>query len=168
MGKALRDRAGAAIIEDLIARGARELFDEIVREANHGDDFAYDLIYRLWRYGLTKSLLKELEWSVREIRFDSHPKLDPATDSFYWIREMPADQEVDPLAAYSLILVMAVNGGQAGQVKRCPGKKKVEGRTLTCGNFFVGADNKRYCSIKCASRARVQAKRKRDREGGMI
>jgi hypothetical protein len=172
-GKALQE-------DDLLARKAllldtRELGEEIVSLANSGDAMALRWIRRLFRYGVTPTMLNMIDRIVREVDLVHNYRLNPDNSKFdlelrVWGRVQPVpDQPLFPNmeTVFCWILMRLVNDEIADTLTRClaPASKS---KDKACNNYFFARPNRAWCSKTCGSRVRAAKKRRKDRLRGAM
>lgn len=139
--------------------------DLLARTANVGNEQSLYWVRRLERWGVTDSLLADVERKVRGARIPAYLALDPKSKTFKWNFEWPdfasdAGPLPDRESMYALFVAWAISAGTAHKVKRCVLKE--------CHKYFVGGPRAKWCSENCGSKHRVRKKRKLDKQRQML
>ncbi len=148
----LQDRPPVSLGIQTVFSSGEQLADELAAAANDGDELALRWISRLERYGVTDSLLNDLQAIAADIQIVTRPDLDKESRRFYWRRDFPGDGSIPNLeAAYALMVITVINKGLVDRLKRCRLKK--------CRKYYFGDPRATWCSDSCGSLYRVTKKR---------
>jgi len=150
-----------------LARKDELLADDLAAWANSGDECALQWIRRLKKYGVTKSLLADVDRAVRGFRVHTFLALDVDFGTFGWRQQIIKHRTFsdhsavsDRAAVFALMIARLVNAGIIDRLKRCQLK--------SCRKYFFGGPRAKWCSDTCGSKVRVRNKRKRDKQRQML
>lgn len=127
------------------------LAEKLADDANAGGATPAEWLGDIARNGLTTTLVAEIKRAVSDYGITTFPEINVKTKKVRWVRRLPPN--LPERAAYALSLVTIIEADFIEHIRRCG----------ECSKFFVADPRARWCSKACGSRARVRAKRERDR-----
>ena len=149
----VRDRIGLGVW--VMHMPERRVAEALVKFANGGSEIAMGWVKRLERYGVTDTLVSEVDRIVRNVKFRSYLKLNHESGRFETQFETPLAQSMsDDKALFAMMVARLVNSEWADNIKRC--------ELQECGTYFVGNAKARYCHDNCG--AIVRARKMREKQ----
>ena len=155
------DMRDKEILVEAANQGLRNDIDEttlIVPERLIFEDYVAQCLTRLMNDGVTEELVDELNEETAELRYrrvldiydDGRPR---------WTNIADLD-ELEPESKAAYAISHLIGSGAFERLRQC--------QDDACDQFFLGPPNALWCSKRCGSRARGRAKRKRDRDAGVL
>ena len=113
---------------------------------------------RLLSDGVTEPLIEELNKMSSKIRYRRLLTLDEG-GSPLWNNIANLD-DIEPESSVAYAISHLLGSGAFKRLLQCQEEK--------CDDFFLGRPDRKWCSDRCGSRTRNRAKRKSDRESGVL
>jgi hypothetical protein len=133
-----------------------DVAETLVEQANEGDEQARRWLDPLIAKGPTAKLIWEIHDIAKDVVIPMHLGIRGSRSRPKLVLGYGALMDTPEPALYALAVGRMIETGFADRFHRCG--------VPDCQRYFVGDPRSRWCSTTCGSKARVRAKRKRDRQ----
>ena len=131
-----------------------------VDSANDLGGDALDWIKRIERYGITESLLKELEDTLKDVEIRGRIIFDRKDLGMKIANSPVGDITMSDKMFAAFEISLYITEGMLGGLGRC--------ELPECRRYFIRNAKAKWCSDNCGSKHRIRKKRKLDRERQML
>ena len=134
----------------------REMPSDKVRRyigyANAGDADWLKWIQRIERYGITNSLISDINRILLDVQVNAYPMLKPGIGRMgfrYSFSKAGSQPSYEAMIAFQIACL--IGDGTLDKLKRC--------QFSECHKYFLGNAKAKYCSDRCGSNVRIRQSR---------